>query len=73
MKIKTDSGNVTINKRSAYGKWLQGYVSTGAFSGVHMLRHCWYNSQVIKRQCPSVSWHDLGVLVGICCLQNTSI
>lgn len=64
MKIKTSSGCITVNKKSPYGKWLQGYVSTGAFSGGETIRQVWGNALTIKEVCPSISWHDLGKLSG---------
>jgi len=41
MKIRTSSGDVNVDKRSPYGKFLMGYTSTGAFSGGVTLEKTW--------------------------------
>lgn len=62
MIITTKSGNVTINKRSAYGKWLIGYTSTDAWSGWGTVRSTWTNWHDKK---PSgCSWHAWGRICG---------
>lgn len=37
MEIITASGVAQVNKRSPYGKWLQGWISAGGWSGWFML------------------------------------
>ncbi len=64
MKIKTDSGLVEINKRSPYGKFLQAYIETGAFSGSGTLAAAWRMANDFKASYPSLSWPDIGKMTG---------
>jgi len=64
MKVETASGVATIDKRSRYGKFLLGYISTGAFSGADTLRHAWVDCIKLKAYYPSISWKDAGKLIG---------
>jgi len=61
MKIVTASGKVTINKRSAYGKWLQGWISCDGFTGASTLSDAWDRATVIKTN--GCSWECLGKLM----------
>lgn len=61
MIIQTASGNVTLNKRSAYGKWLQGWISANGFTGVQTLSQAWGRAQKIKRN--GCSWYCLGSIM----------
>jgi hypothetical protein len=61
MIIKTASGNITINKKSAYGKWLMGWISEGGFTGTQTLTVSWDRAITLK---PSgCSWYSLGALM----------
>jgi len=61
MIIKTASGNITINKKSPYGKWLMGWMSVGGFTGAQTLIKAWERAIRIK---PSgCSWYSLGSLM----------
>lgn len=62
MKIITKSGIVKVNKRSHYGQWLQGYMSTGAWSGWHTIEATWNNYSNKKPK--SCSWHAWGIVCG---------
>lgn len=62
MIITTKSGNVTINKRSAYGKWLIGYTSTDAWSGRATVRSTWNKWHDKKPSC--CSWYAWGFICG---------
>ena len=64
MKVPTDSGYLEINKRSRHGKFIQGYLSTGAFSGSSTLSAAIQMGNEIKTKFPSISAHDCGKLVG---------
>jgi hypothetical protein len=65
MKIKTASGMRRICKRSHFGKFLQSYIATGAFSGVQTLNAAWGMANQIKRQYNTLSWSEIGKMVGI--------
>ena len=41
MKVKTQSGIVTGNKRSRYMQWLNGYVMAGGWTGQETIRQKW--------------------------------
>lgn len=62
MEIKTNSGTVSINKKTPYGKWLIGYVSTGAWSGWRTLEKIWDKCKDIKPN--GCSWQAWGVVCG---------
>lgn len=62
MEIKTKSGIVRVNKRSNYGKWLQGYVSTGAWTGWNTIEKTWNNYADKKPK--GCSWNAWGVICG---------
>lgn len=62
MLIKTSSGNIIINKRSPYGKFVIGYTSTGKFSGIQTLKAAWLSAHSLKNKYPSLSWADTGKL-----------
>ena len=62
MKIITKSGAVTINKRTPYGKWLIGYVSTNAWTGWYTLECTWNKQKDNKPK--GCSWIAWGVICG---------
>ena len=64
MKIKTDSGNIIINEHSAYGRFVKGYIASGAFSGNSTLSAAWTMAKQIKARFNSIKWFDIGKLVG---------
>lgn len=41
MKIKTDSGEITVSKRSRYGAWLQGRIDAGGWTGHRTVSAAW--------------------------------
>lgn len=61
MIIKTASGNIIINKKSAYGKWLMGWMSEGGFTGAQTLKDAWTRATNIKPV--GCSWYALGALM----------
>lgn len=63
MEIMTASGAAHVNKRSPYGKWLQGWISAGGWSGWFTLQQAWKHAQEIKLN--GVSWYALGRLMVI--------
>ncbi len=63
MEILTNSGAVQVNKKTPYGKWLAGYVSTGAWSGAETLRSIWKNFGVKKIK--GCTWYAWGQVCGI--------
>jgi len=65
MKIRTSSGDVKVDKRSPYGKFLMGFVSTEAWSGRWVLEKAWEQGQMWKERLPSLCWYDLGKMMGI--------
>ena len=64
MKIKTESGNVIVNKKTKYTKFLQGYLSTGAFSGRGTLAAAREQYSLFAKNFPSVSAYDCGRIIG---------
>lgn len=62
MEIITKSGSVTVNKRSNYGKWLQGYVSTDAWTGWYTIKQTWKKQSNKKPK--GCSWFAFGVICG---------
>jgi hypothetical protein len=61
MIIKTASGDVSINKKSPYGKWFLGWTNAGGFSGVTSLKNAWGRAVTLKM--PGCSWYCLGSLM----------
>jgi hypothetical protein len=61
MIINTASGNVTINKKSPYGKWLQGWISSNGFTGAQTLSEAW--NRAVKIKVDGCSWYALGRLM----------
>jgi len=64
MKIKTASGNISINKKSTTCKFMLGYLSTPAFSGASTLAAAMRMNTQLKTMFPSMSAYDRGVLTG---------
>lgn len=62
MDIKTDSGIERVNSRSHYGKWLQGYISTSAWSGEATISTIWDKYKDEKPD--GCSWRAWGVICG---------
>ena len=64
MIIKIASGNVTINKKSAYGKWLLGWAAGGGWTGAVTLGSQWSRAKMLKSHVQQgVSWFALGLLM----------
>lgn len=62
MRVKTDSGYVTINKRTPNGKWLLGWLDGGGFSGVYTLGKAW--ERALNAGKPTgCSWYAYGLLM----------
>ena len=61
MIIQTASGAVTINKKSAYGKWLNGWIFGNGLTGSYTLSQAWERAQKIKLD--GCSWRCLGILM----------
>lgn len=64
MKIKTESGNVRVNKKTKYGRFLQGYINTGAFTGRGTLAAAREQYSLFAKNFPSVSAYDCGRIIG---------
>jgi len=62
MEIMTKSGAVTVNKRTPYGKWLAGYVTTNAWTGWHTLESTWNRQKSNKPK--GCSWKAWGIICG---------
>ena len=62
MEITTASGVVKVNKRTPYGKWLSGYVSTGAWTGWNTVKCAWERQEGEKPK--GCSWYAWGVICG---------
>lgn len=63
MEVKTDSGVVNINKRTPYGKWLIGYMNTGAWAGWYTLEKIWESHKNLKPD--GCSWQAWGVVCAL--------
>jgi hypothetical protein len=61
MIIQTVSGNITINKNTPYGKWLQGWISNGGFTGAQTLKEAW--DRAVSMKDTGCSWNSLGRLM----------
>lgn len=62
MKVITKSGVVSINRRTHYGKWLLGYMTTGAWSGWFTIEKTWDTQKGLKPN--GCSWFAWGVICG---------
>ena len=61
MIIKTASGNVSINKRSPYGKWIQGWIEGEGFTGAYTLQKAYERAVELKDI--GISWQMLGKIM----------
>jgi len=61
MIVNTASGNITINKKSSYGKWLQGWIDGNGFTGVETLRNASQRAEKLKTS--GISWYMLGKIM----------
>lgn len=61
MIINTQSGPMSINKRTSYGKWILGWVAGGGWSGIATLNSVYNRACRIKLK--GCSWYALGVLM----------
>lgn len=61
MIIKTASGNVILNKKQPYAKWLQGWIDGGGWTGHATLSSSWQRAKELKMS--GVSWYCLGKLM----------
>ena len=61
MNVLTASGLVRTNKKSAYSKWLTGWISGGGWSGASTIRKAFERAQSLKDA--GVSWYMLGKLM----------
>jgi len=59
--IYTASGPIRTNKKSAYGKWLQGWKDGGGWTGAATLTKAFERAQGLKDA--GVSWYMLGKLM----------
>lgn len=60
-KIATASGMIRVNKKSAYGKWVQGWKDGNGWTGHTTLAHAFNRAQTLKES--GVSWYMLGKLM----------
>lgn len=61
MKFETASGTVTLNQRSHFAKWLQGWGAGGGFTGASTVDAAWRRAIDIKPD--DCSWRALGRLM----------
>lgn len=61
MVIHTCSGSITISKRSAFAKWLTGWMDGGGFTGAATVNAAWTRAQEVKPT--GCSWFALGKLM----------
>lgn len=62
MELTTTSGVLTVNRRSAYGKWLAAYCETGAWTGANTLHSIWTIAGTHKPN--GVTWTAWGRICG---------
>lgn len=62
MRVKTESGIVVINKRSHYGQFFLGYLTTPAWTGRSTLADVWEHAWRGKPAC--ISWYAYGKICG---------
>lgn len=62
MKIQTNSGVVEVSKRSHYGKWLQGQIDGGAWTGWYTLERAWEYA-IAAGKPEGCSWYAYGYLM----------
>ena len=62
MFIKTASGNINVNKRSAYGKWVLGWIDGGGWTGAFTLDKAW-NYALDCGKPDGCSWYVYGLLM----------
>ena len=62
MEINTNSGVVSVNKNSNYGKWLKGWTDANAFSGSQTLEEVWKRCSWNKPN--GCSWYAYGYIMG---------
>lgn len=62
MEIMTKSGPVRVNKSTPYGKWLIGYIESGAWSGWYTLEQTWKTQKGNKPN--GCSWKAWGLICG---------
>ena len=62
MEIATASGTVRINKKTPYGKWLLGYMESGAWSGWFTLQKTWEAQKEMKPK--GCTWKAWGTICG---------
>lgn len=62
MEITTRSGIKTINKRTTFGKWLIGYISTDAWTGWYTIEYIWNKQKDNKPN--GCSWKAWGIICG---------
>lgn len=60
MKVTIASGEITINKRSASGKWLQGWMAGNGWTGLYTLAKAW--EYCADRKPSGCSWYAYGLL-----------
>lgn len=62
MIVKTESGEVRVNKRGAYGKWLMGWIDGDGWSGAFTLERAW--DYALRSGKPDgCSWYAYGLLM----------
>jgi hypothetical protein len=61
MKIDTQSGQIEVDKKSRYGKWLLGWIDGGGWSGCYTLQCAWERAKSLHHH--DVSWGALGYLM----------
>lgn len=60
-KMATASGLIKVNKKSAFGKWLQGWKDGGGWTGAATLEKAFERANNLKDV--GVSWYMLGKLM----------
>jgi hypothetical protein len=64
VKLLTESGLLTLNKRTPYAKWLSGRKEAGGWTGARTLRRAWTRAQMLQRTARQhIPWYELGRLM----------
>ena len=72
MEVKTQSGTITVNKRSPYGKFLRAYIDAGAWTGHATVAAAWLMCRQIWVRYDSVSWADAARITAACFMHKPS-
>lgn len=65
MYHQTNSGTIRVNKRTPYGKIIEGFVSTAKWTGGDTVRQGYLLARSLRDHYPSLSFRDAGRLAAV--------